>query len=527
MSKSSYSRLERIVEARNEELLRQQEFQPANAFTAKEQTAAAANKRRIQSAVSYDAFVNYYFPPEAHKQGYFKPGRLQSAIPAIAQSQGFHVVLGPRGYGKTVTAIMSVCWLMLNGRLQFLGTYSETLDKARALIRTISQIVTMNPRIAYDYAISVEADNANEFRFRISGIKGAFVVKPYSPERSVRGAVQVFDRVEFLLCDDVETMTSSLEPEIVNNRIKSFEEAFHSLADGGSMLILGNNFNEDCGLNQYLLKQDQGKQDPGHFVYLFPAWDDVHGGLWPERYPAANEEELQELHQAGEEEWSGDYQQRPERKGGYLFTKDHWQEYYELPEDAVGVAYCDPNLALRTDISDTTAMGALLYSPTLNMFFAHSVRCLPFSNADELLSAYLSCWEPKRVAVMAFDGNVNQEAVWTNFVLNWCHRHKKPFPPIDYRKYDVDLHAKSVQVVWSQDRIAFPVGFRDTQEGERVYKQITRFKGKKRKTRSQKVDAADWLICAFQVLHDPEVGLGEFNSREIHVTGNYDSQFNW
>ena len=192
---NKFSRLEFEVERQEEKLNRLTEIQSASAFPEHLLTQKWIKYRLSNSKNCYEFFNKTYFPPEVHKRGYFQPGRLQKAIPQIAQLPGFYIVLGPRGYGKTVTAIISVIWLFLKGDISFLGTYSETLDKARSLMGAISTIIQDNPRIQADYSITVEVDNDNEFRFRIAGLKHACSIKPYSLDRSVRGAIQLFDRV--------------------------------------------------------------------------------------------------------------------------------------------------------------------------------------------------------------------------------------------------------------------------------------------------------------------------------------------
>jgi len=506
-----FSRLDLEAKQLAAEIAKLEEVKPkdANGFDEKLLTPKWRKYRKTYSKRSFEYFSRTYFPPEVHRQGYFKPGRLQLAIPEIATKKGLHLILGPRGYGKTVTALMTTVWLFLTHNKVFFGTYSETMDKARALMRTIANILRENTRINQDWGISIESENDDELVFKIAGNTLRKRLKPYSPGRSMRGAVAGFDRPEFILADDVETESSSLEPEIVAQRLRKLEEALKSLADGGTFIILANNFNEECAGNKLLIQQDDGKLAPGHTVHVFPAWSDVAGPLWSDRYPAKTEEELQQLHQADDEEWSGNFQQRPEALGGFIFPKQHFELYDELPYDARGITYCDPNLALNLEISDTTAMGGLLYSPEQNCFYAYRLRCKAFGDSDELLNGFLDTYDPQRIKVMAFDGHVNQEAIWTNMVRNWAIRHQRPYPPIDYRRYDVDLHAKTASMIYHQGRIKFPRGWIETEEGQRFYKQIIRFKGKKNKRKGQRVDAADWLICAFQYIHEPEIAMGE------------------
>ncbi len=292
---------------------------------------------------------------------------------------------------------------------------------------------------------------------------------------------------------------------------------------GGCFIILGNNFSEDCTLNQYLKMQDEDKLEKNKCVHLYPAWDEVSGALWPQRYPANSEEELQALHDVDDESWSGDYQQRPERAGGTIFPIEHWHEYDKLPDDVVGIGYCDPNLAMKTDVSDYTAIGAFGYSPSENLYYAWNIRCKPMDNIEELLDEFFKINDSQRIALLAFDGWVDQEAVFTNFIALWCKKNKKPFPYIEYQRIKVDMQMKVVQMVYLEGRIRFPSSYKYEKEGRDFKKQITKFKGKKRKSRGQKVDAADWLVCAYTVLHDPRHYFGEGVMREPKITTFKDS----
>lgn len=523
----SFSKLVKYAEQIEDDLLRLAEIQPASAFPEKLLTKKAIANRRTQSQRSFSFFANNYFPPEVHKQGYYPNGRMQTEIPFICATPGFHLILGPRGYAKTVIGLQFLIWLLLTEQKHFVGTFSEDLDKSRQLMDAIKSIMALNPRINTDYPCDVLKSNENIFKFRLRGAKHASAVKPYAVQRSVKGAVQIFDRIEFLLCDDLETEASSLDEAIVLKRRKRLEEAFHSMSDADTMVVMANNHSEDSVYNMYLAEHNDNILPPKHYVHVFRAWDDEYGALWPQRYPACSEEELQALHGADDEYWSGNYQQEPEAKGGYIFTKSHWHEYTQLPDDAIGIGYCDPNLALKTETSDTTAMGALLYSAASDKFFAYKMRCKPYSDAGELLRDYLDVYDQNRVALLGFDGHVDQEAEWTNFVWLYCRQIQKPYPRLDFRRYRVDMHAKSAQLAWIENRILWPAGMRETENGQRIFKQITKFKGKKNKSSMQKVDAADWLICAFQFIHDPEINLGQRYRRKIREIKTYDEPWSF
>ncbi len=187
-----FSRLD--IEAKNaqKQLDRKMEFSQASAFHHKQLTPRLRNKRLKLQKDDFGFFRDTYFPPEVHTQGYYEPGVLQEDIPDIVLLPGMHIVLGPRDYAKTVTLIKAYIWKWLNGKTWYAGTYSENLDKARALITSIATIIKSNPRINADWDIKIEAQNENEFRFKVKGLKKPVSIKPYSLERSVRGRATGF-----------------------------------------------------------------------------------------------------------------------------------------------------------------------------------------------------------------------------------------------------------------------------------------------------------------------------------------------
>lgn len=182
---------------------------------------------------------------------------------------------------------------------------------------------------------------------------------------------------------------------------------------------------------------------------------------------------------------------------GFIFRREHYEEYDVLPEDCRGVIYCDPNLSKRGQ-GDSTAIVKLLFSPSTGKFYIADAVCRSFSDSNDLLQSVLRMKDAK-VKAVGFDGNVTQESQWTNNVRNWCRLHQVPFPVIEYKRYRVDDLAKNTQLLYSDNAILFPRNFRSTTEGERFAAQVFSFSGKKAKMPD---DAPDALICAVEFLHE-------------------------
>ena len=180
---------------------------------------------------------------------------------------------------------------------------------------------------------------------------------------------------------------------------------------------------------------------------------------------------------------------------GLLFRREWYQEWREIPEDARGVIYCDPNLALKGQ-GDTTAVVKLLYSPSADAYFVADAVCRSFDRADALLEAVLRMRD-RRVLAVGFDGHVSQESHWTEHVRAFCRTRGIAPPVIEYCRYRADALAKSLQIVMSAGRLFFPPAFERSSEGARFLEQLWAFEGKKA---GRKDDAPDALICALELI---------------------------
>lgn len=192
---------------------------------------------------------------------------------------------------------------------------------------------------------------------------------------------------------------------------------------------------------------------------------------------------------------------------GFIFKREYYAEYDEVPSDARGVIYVDPNLAKRGQ-GDTTAIVRLLFSPSTAKYYVTGAVCRSFDDSNELLNALLSM-KKSEVKAIGFDGHVTQESQWTNNVRNWCRLNSVPFPAIDYKRFRVDDIAKNTQLAYSDRSILFPRGFRATTEGERFCGQLFAFAGKKANNPD---DAPDALICAFEFLHERSLARRVYSS---------------
>ncbi len=473
------------------------QFEAVLPFEPIEMTLKAKNERLAAGKADFWAFDKIYFPAEMYSDGYSEPGAFHDKLLAIADTPGVQIILAARKHGKTATFKKYFVWLILTGKIHFGATLSSTLPVSCDILADIAELLHSD-RIAYDFKIDFVEENTRQITMRIPGIRGSSRITAASEGVSVRGKTKMFMRPEFILCDDIETRQSPMGEQQTTARINIISEAFQSMGERGTLLVLGNNFDEKCAMNRLLIEQNE-KLLPAHWrVHVFPAWDG-RKPLWPERFNYRTEATLRKALKAFDEaEWQGDFQQNPVPPDGFIFKRlAPIPTWTVIPTDAKGVVYCDPNLAKRGK-GDYTAVVSLLYSPTEDKYYVTNVVCRSFSDSNKLLESVHKSLSRQHRA-LGFDGHVNQESTWTNFVRAYSRKINAPFPTIKYCRYHTDELAKNIQSVWNEGRILLPPDLTDTDDGKRFLTQVIAFSGKRAGLHD---DAPDALICAFELLHE-------------------------
>lgn len=172
---------------------------------------------------------------------------------------------------------------------------------------------------------------------------------------------------------------------------------------------------------------------------------------------------------------------------------------HQLPHDARGVVYCDPNLSKKGK-GDTTGIARLLFSPTTQEYYLDSGRCRSFSNSADLLDAVFDLYG-KNARTIGFDGNVSQASTWSEHVANYSRIRKIAVPLVEFKRYSVDELSKNASLLWSEGRIRVSRRFARSEEGEEFLAQMWSFAGKKAGGK-KKDDAPDSLICAIELIHE-------------------------
>lgn len=479
--------------------------QMVKAFPESELTPAKTEKRIRKAVDDFWYFDSQYFTSDMYGDGYFEPSRFHRDIIKIMEEPGFHIVFGPRDHGKTVTGKKKLIHDLLTGKVVVAGTYAETLLKSKSILNDLFTIISENQRILHDFKPAFVKANEDQFKFRTNCrylIYNSYrTLAAFSEDRSVRGFSKLFVRPKKLLGDDIETTKSSFTQQAIEARIKTLGESYRSLSNDANFTIFANDFDERSALHRIRIDFENGFLKGGWKVHVFQAWTKKNAPLWENRYPALNESEMRVMVKAVDEsDWQGNFQQNPIPPDGFYFKRDYYTEYVNLPKDAKGVLFCDPNLSKKGK-GDTTAATALLYSPSLDSYVVAEAVCKSFADSNLLLDEILNIKHRfmNEIRSIGFDGNVSQESTWTNNVRNYCRIKQIPFPPVYYKRYHVDDLAKNLQKVYVEGRLKFPQGFAKSKHGIKFLEQFFAFTGKKS---NRLDDAPDSIISAFELIHE-------------------------
>lgn len=499
---NDFSNLDRSISRLKEDAETRRELLSAPPFAEVEMTKKATEARVKSALADFWAFDKIYFPAEMYSGGYFKPCQLHTDIVEISQKPGVHVIFGARGHGKTVTAKKVLIWLFLTGKVRLAGTYAETIDKARNILADIAELILGNDRIMNDFTPEFRERNADklQFRFMNAANKKWRYLQTFSEGRSVRGYGRQFDRPQFLLGDDVETLESSMAIDSIEKRILKLQESFLSLAENQrTFIIMGNDFDKNSALHRIRVEQEAGILSPSWKVYSYPAWNEAEGKpLWASRYRVKSEFALKKLLQPRDEfDWQANFQQNPISPEGIYFKRENLQFWEKVPDDARGVLYVDPNLSKKGK-GDTTAITALKFSAETQQFYVVEAKCRSYSDSVKLLDDVWAIVQRNSIVALGMDGHVTQESIWTDNIRTWSKLKGKPFPPIEFLRLNIDDLAKNLQIAWVDGRILFPPNFTASDDGKRYIEQLIAFRGKKA---NKTDDAPDSLIGAFTLIH--------------------------
>ena len=488
-----------------------QSLLPVQPFTGKDATEEAKLKRIAKSKKDFWYFDKTYFPEDLYDD-YAPPNNFHHTVKDICDLKDMkaHFIIGPRFHAKTLTIKKYVYWAFLFGHRHFIGLGSETLTTPKKLVLDLMYTFSMNQRIQHDYKLEwMEENTESIFARSVHNPAGTFIFT-VSLEKSARGLTRDFRRPDFVWLTDFENMTSSLTKEAVQNRYDIINEIRGSLSPYSIVLLDLNNFDPDTLTNKLLQEKEKGLLSENVIVHFFQAWNEkLKKPLWFERFPAESESELKRLLKPRDEyDYAGNFQGKPLKKSGDIFPSDFYQEIErtDLPKDILSVIYGDPNTSLK-DKGDTTGVTNLGFSPSKNQLFVLYGKCKSYFRSNDLLTDIA---EMKRKSdkcsdciSINLDGNVTQESVWTNNILNFTQIKGIPYPNVKFRKYNIDALATNVEDKWKAGEIYFVKDFAPPDEREEYLKQTFGFRLKKA---NKKDDAPDSLIGAYTSLI--EEGLG-------------------
>jgi hypothetical protein len=454
-------------------------------------------KRLELSLANFWRFDEIYFPGHLYSEGYSKPCQLHYDLVDSTEEEGVIITLAPRKHGKTVTAKKLLLWKHLVGKIKISGIYCETLPKSQNMLDDVSELLSENDLIKQDFEVKIVENNSDQLEFYHKYSKQKNTIATFSEGRSVRGFSRLFSRPEFLLGDDIETLESAFGEDSVQHRINKLAEAYQSLTKSGVFLILGNDFEERGALHKLRLEAKEGTLNPKWRVKVHKAWDNGKA-LWSDRFKATTEEEYKkEVGAVDESDWQGNYQQNPIPPDGFVFKRDKLQFVNHLPTDAMGVIYCDPNLAIKGK-GDTTGIVAFYYSKSEHKYYIDDLACRNFKSSNDLLDVFLDI-RGSQIKIAGFDGHVSQESTWKNNVINYCQIKGVPYPYIQFCRYSTDLLAKNLGSVWDNSQVYFTERARNCKDFDKAIQQLFAFSGKRS---NKKDDFPDALICAYELIHE-------------------------
>ncbi len=474
----------------------------------KQQISLAATKKRIKKAAKdFWYFDKVYFPKEFYGDDYAPPGKFHRDIVDIAQStdKKAHIILGPRDHAKTAILQKYDLWVFIFGHRRFMAIGSETLETPDNYLADLIYYLTYNERLVHDFKLKWhECSTKKLFATSEQNPKGTFV-QTLSEEKSARGKQRLQRRYDYIHLTDFENYTSSLTKEARRKRRNRLNEMRGSLTPKGVLVWDANNFDVDTLTNELKEEQEQGIGSDAVVVHVFKAWDETRPysqrSLWHSRFPAKSEDELKQMLMPEDEyDWDGNFQQNPKRRSGELFPREYYHEG-ETPEDLQSVIFVDPNCSEKGK-GDTTGMPCLGFSVETSKYHVAAARCKSYFHSNDLLRDALQMLYDQQilgndVIAIGMDGNVSQESIWKNNINNFVQIEGRPYPPVQFRKYNVDLLVTNLSTIWKEKKIIFPIGFAETEEGKEAIKQLTAFNLKKA---NKKDDFPDALICAFTLL---------------------------
>jgi len=464
----------------------------------------AARDKRVEKAIEdFLYFDETYFPKSMFRQGWYPPGFLHFTMLQKTLEKGIHWFGAHRSLAKSVYLLKIRLWWFLSGKANSGGIVKENKSKSMKFVRAMANVIRTNGRLKADFGITIDTLNDDILVFKCNTNDGYCSYVPYSLDAGARGDSQVdLERLDFIDGDDLETTKQKFSEESNQKKLLKIREAYRSARDNASMIILGNNLHPKCLFNKLKINQEKGVTSDLIEILAFPAWSnkrtaavDYLGSVWYKKYPAESEEEMREMMNVdGDVEWA-EAKCEPILKSGHVFPAQYLKTYFEneLPADAFGPAFCDPNLSQK-GLGDTTGMGAILYSRTNDLYYVYKPRCLSFSSSNDLLTEYLKMFDGK-IRLMAMDGNVSQESNWANNIRNFVAIKGVPMPPIMFCKYNVDMISLHLSSIYKQGKLRFPAEYLQTDEGITAMEQFHTFGSKKE---SGKDDFPDCLISCYQ-----------------------------
>lgn len=339
------SRIERQLLQREAEIIkRKQELADLKVdFTEDE-------RQKIRKRSKKDFF---YFATTVFKEYFPKPFcRMHKDIKSYAEDYRriVHLILGPPEHGKTTFFRIYKIYAAIYGLRHYFIKVTETMDLSKIDLSIIRLEFESNPRLRYLFGDLKTPGFWDEDCFHVKGNEFnpdgtwfeafAFGVPP-------TGRIRQHYRPDCCDIDDLENYRRSGNVNISKEKLEFINnDIIPRMAEDAPILWFQNNARKTMASN-ILVEMDSKEREvlfPAFKIHMYPAWDRKRNQpLWFERYGhLKSEEEMRKHFGVGQMTWLGNYMQTPTVPEGTEFKKDNWRTYSKLPEDAIGLMFCDP-----------------------------------------------------------------------------------------------------------------------------------------------------------------------------------------
>jgi predicted phage terminase large subunit-like protein len=285
-------------------------------------------------------WCNYYFPHYASSE--FAPFHKRFFDCMTQTTRSVIVREWARSHAKSVTAMMSILFLMMTGRNKNMLLVSYNESNAIELLTPFRLELESNQRLIHDYGMQRSFSSWEAGRFTT---RGGATFRALGSGQSPRGARNQEQRPDIILCDDLDEDEMCRNPQRLDQAYEWMWGSLYGCFDitgQGLFVVIGNRIAKDSLMVRSIAKADYYEQ-----INLL---DDENKPSWS-RYTLAECQYM--IDKMGYRLSQREYFNNPISEGK-VFKKE-WMQFADLPplrNYKALVAYLDPGFK-KTKTSDT------------------------------------------------------------------------------------------------------------------------------------------------------------------------------